>query len=169
MQQGIALGAFFFHPTNGEPTPTVAVFSKQVETRDNSIKLSQLPPEFVRTLTQWSADSHVPAITTRYLLTGNKRRILLEHDEDYCAAENAPMVPQDVDCRQMIADSADIDETAAYYLNQVNYATNATAWMIGGDQTAWLQVRTSACAGVLDPLGCRIRMTREHIRVIVRR
>src|ERR1700736_4931506 len=29
MQEGIALGGFYFHPTNGEPTPTVTIFSKQ--------------------------------------------------------------------------------------------------------------------------------------------
>ena len=28
LQDGVALGAFFFHPTNGEPTPAVNVFSR---------------------------------------------------------------------------------------------------------------------------------------------
>ena len=41
MQQGIALGGIFFHPTNGEPTPTLTLFSKQVE--ENSLEMSQLP------------------------------------------------------------------------------------------------------------------------------
>ena len=30
MQEGIGIGGFYFHPTNGEPTPTVNIFSKQV-------------------------------------------------------------------------------------------------------------------------------------------
>ncbi len=31
MKEGIVLGGFFFHPTNGEPTPSVTVFSKEVK------------------------------------------------------------------------------------------------------------------------------------------
>jgi hypothetical protein len=34
-----------------------------------------------------------------------------------------------------------------YHLNQVDYPTNATAWMIGGDQVAWVQVRDNSCLG----------------------
>jgi len=56
-----------------------------------------------------------------------------------------------------------------YYLNQVDYTTNATAWMIGGDQVACVQVRDNSCLGVADPLGCRIRVTRVHIRMIIYR
>jgi hypothetical protein len=33
----------------------------------------------------------------------------------------------------MNADAADMDVTAAYYLEQTHHATNATAWMIEGD------------------------------------
>lgn len=45
LQDGMAAGGFYFHPTNGEPTPTVNIFSKQVKDQD-SLKLSQLPPAF---------------------------------------------------------------------------------------------------------------------------
>jgi hypothetical protein len=31
LEQGIALGIFFFTPTNGEPTPSVVVFGRQVK------------------------------------------------------------------------------------------------------------------------------------------
>jgi hypothetical protein len=31
LQDGIVLGGFYFHPTNGEPTPTVTIFSRQVK------------------------------------------------------------------------------------------------------------------------------------------
>lgn len=31
MQDGIGLGGFYFHPTNGEPTPSVVIFSRQVK------------------------------------------------------------------------------------------------------------------------------------------
>ena len=167
MQDGIGLGAFFFHPTNGEPTPTVAVFSRQV--KEKTLSMSQLPSAFAAELNLWSARERLPAITTRYLLTGSNKRILLEHDEDYCAAQNAEMVPPGIQCDQMNADAADLDETAAYYLVQVHYATNATAWMIGPDQVAWLQVRDRTCGGLADPLGCRIRITREHTRRMIGR
>ena len=32
LQEGTALGAFYFTPTNGEPTPTLTVFSRQMGT-----------------------------------------------------------------------------------------------------------------------------------------
>lgn len=167
MQDGIGLGAFFFHPHNGEPTPTVAVFSRQV--KETTIAMSQLPPDFAADLARWTAEEQIAPITTRYFLTGNNKRILLEHDEDYCALGDGTLAPPGSGCEQMNADAADIDETAAYYLDQVHYATNATAWMIGADQVAWLQVRTNTCGGVADPIGCRIRITREHTHQIIHR
>jgi uncharacterized protein YecT (DUF1311 family) len=70
----------------------------------------------------------------------------------------------------MNADAADDDMIAASYLDQTHHATNATAWMINDpDQVAWLRVRDNTCGGVADPLGCRIRVTRERTRVILRR
>jgi uncharacterized protein YecT (DUF1311 family) len=165
LQDGIALGAFYFHPTNGEPTPVVNVFSKQV--KEGTLKLSQLPLAFAEDLSQWSSDTKVPPVTTRYFITGSNQKILLEHDEDYCAPAAGIAPP---DCQQMNADAADIDVNAAYYLDQTNHATNATAWMITGeDQVAWLQVRESTCRIGPDPLRCHIRMTRERTQVILRR
>ena len=173
MQDGIVLGGFYFHPTNGEPTPTVAAFSRQIKTKENSIAITQLPPDFSLDLTQWSAQSFIPPLTTRYFLIGNNRRILLEHTEDYCAVStsdpSAPSRPPD-DCEQMNADAADIDVNAAYYLEQVDYATNATAWMIDGqDQAQWIVVRDATCRVAPDPLACRIQMTRRRTHVIVTR
>jgi hypothetical protein len=137
MQEGIALGGFYFHPTNGEPTPTVAVFSMQVQGKEKSLRMSQLPAAFAGDLSRWSMESRVPPLTTRYFITGSNRRILLEHDEDYCAAADGMPPPPPGACEQMNADAADIDLDAAYYLEQVNDATNATAWMIvGEDQVA---------------------------------
>ncbi len=62
-------------------------------------------------------------LLTRYFITGSNKRILLEHDEEYCAAGMA--TSGDTACVQMDADAADIDMNTAYYLEQVNYATNA--------------------------------------------
>ena len=159
LQEGIGLGGFYFQPTNGEPAPTLAIFSRQV--KEPYLVMSQLPPAFAEDLTYWMGAARVPEIETRYFLTGTNKRILLEHDEDFCAGSGgAP------DCMQKNANAADVDEVAAYYLDQIHYATNGTAWMIGADQTVWLGVRTSTCGVVL---ACRIRVTREHTRVIMRR
>jgi uncharacterized protein YecT (DUF1311 family) len=170
MQDGIVLGGFFFHPTNGEPTPTLTAFSRQIKTKNKSIAINQLPPDFALDLAQWSAQSGIAPLTTRYFLTGNNKRILLEHTEDYCASDGGAKAPPPDDCEQMNADAADIDMNAAYYLEQVNYATNATAWMIEGqDQVEWLVFRDAACRVAPDRLACRIRLTRRRIRVIVTR
>jgi uncharacterized protein YecT (DUF1311 family) len=172
LQDGIALGGFFFHPTNGEPTPSVNIFSRQV-VKEDWLAVSQLPPAFIEDMYQWSSQSSVPPVTTRYFLTGSNKKILLEHDEDYCApiaGATATDAPPPEGCDQMDADAADLDMNAAYYLEQTHHTTNATAWMITGeDQVAFVQVRDSSCRTGPDPLGCRVRLTHEHIGVIVHR
>jgi len=165
LRDGVALGGFFFHPTNGEPTPTVTIFSRQV--KEQSLRLSQLPPAFAEDLSQWTADAGIPPVTTRYFITGSNRKILLEHDEDYCAQLRATTGPTD-ECEQSNADAADIDMNAAYYLDQTHNATNGTAWMIvGADQKSWLQLRDNTCDARADRLRCWIRMTRERTMVIM--
>jgi uncharacterized protein YecT (DUF1311 family) len=165
-QDGIALGGFYFHPTNGEPTPTVTIFSKQV--KEESLKMSQLPAAFAVDLSRWSAESGVPTVTTRYFIGGIDRKILLEHDEDFCSPVESTTAP--AHCEQMNADAADIDLDAAYYLEQTDHATNATAWMINGpDQVAWIQLRDNTCRVVPDRLRCRIRVTRERTHIIINR
>ena len=165
LQDGIGMGAFYFQPTNGEPTPTLAVFSRQI--KEPTLALSELPPAFVEDLERWTVEAQVAPITTRYFLNGANKRILLEHDEDFCALGDGTTAPPGSGCEQMNAEAADVDETAAYYLEQIHYATNGTAWTVGQDQIAWLQVRDTSCAGGLDPLACRIRITREHTRRII--
>jgi uncharacterized protein YecT (DUF1311 family) len=168
MHDGVALGGFYFHPTNGEPTPSVTVFSRQVKKK--SLGLSQLPPAFAEDLSRWSRELSVPPVTTRYFIGGISKKILLEHDEDYCAPVVETTAPSENDCEQMNADAADVDMNAASYLDQTHYATNATAWMITDpDQIAWIQVRDNTCRVGPDPLGCHIRMTRERTHVIIRR
>jgi hypothetical protein len=166
LQKGIGLGGFYFHPTNGEPTPTVTVFSRQV--KEDALAESELPPAFAADLREWSGSSSVPFLTTRYFIGGSNKRILLEHDVDFCSPTDGNVAPND--CDQVNADAADMDLDTAYYLEQIHYATNGTAWMIRGDeQVAWIGVRNSTCGGGPNPLGCRVRMTREHIHGIVHR
>jgi uncharacterized protein YecT (DUF1311 family) len=168
LKDGIALGGFYFHPTNGEPTPSVTIFSKQV--RLGSLRMSQLPQAFAEDLREWSAESSVPPVTTRYFITGSNIKILLEHDEDYCASGHGTTPTSAGECEPMNADAADIDMNAAYYLEQTNHRTNATAWMIfGEDQIAWIRVRDDTCRVGPYRLRCRIRMTRERTHVMINR
>lgn len=168
MQEGIGLGAFFFHPTNGEPTPTVTVFSRLVKA--DTIGVSRLPPEFAADLRRWWAQAHLHPVITTYFIAGAGKRLLLEHDEDFCVPVDGNTAPPSPACDQMNAEAADIDLTAAYYLEQVHYPSNATAWMIvDDDQVAWLRVRDTTCGNGPDPLRCRIRLTRERTRAILNR
>ena len=164
MQEGIGLGAFYFHPTNGEPTPVVNVFSRQV-TKEMLLEMSELPPAFDEDLDTWEHADGVPEMTTRYFITGSNKKILLEHDEDYCMPASGPGYN---DCDQMNADASDKDMDAASYLEQTHHVTNATAWMISDpDQVIWIGVRDRTCGGVIDPLGCHVRMTRERTHLIL--
>lgn len=164
LQDGIGLGAFFFRPTNGEPTPAMNVFSRQV--KEDYLSLSELPPAFAEDFWRWSETAGVAPVTIRYFLTGSNRKVLLQHDEDYCRYQDGSAAPADSGCEQMNADAADFDLTAAEYTEETHHTTNATAWMLNGEDQAWLTVRNQRCGGVVDPLGCRILVTHERIYVI---
>jgi hypothetical protein len=167
LQDGIFLGGFYFRPGNGEPTPTVNIFSKQV-VKEDWLAMSQLPPAFADDFIRWSAQSSVSQVTPRYFITGSNRKILLEHDENFCAVADGSSAPVNNDCMRMTADAADIDMDAAYYLQQVNYATNATAHMITGpEEVSFIQVRDETCKRGPDPIGCHIRLTREQTHHVV--
>jgi uncharacterized protein YecT (DUF1311 family) len=167
LKDGVFLGGFYFTPTNGEPTPSLVIFSQQVKER--LLKMSQLPQAFSEDLYHWSQAYRVSPTTTRYFITGSKKRILLEHDEDYCLSANGTAAPDGDVCEQLNADVADVDLNAAYYLQQINYATNGTAWQLNPEQITWIGVRNNTCGGGPNPLACRIHMTRERTRVIIGR
>jgi hypothetical protein len=128
LQQGISLGGIFFFPSNGEPTPTLTIFSRQVN--QQSLKMSQLPGAFVQDLSLWAASVGVPPITTRYFINAASEKTVLAHDEDFCKRANGSAAPSSESCRQMKADAAQIDREASRFLNQTNYASNATMRMI---------------------------------------
>lgn len=164
LEEGITLGGFYFHPTNGEPTPTMTVFSRQLDVE--TLSMARLPPEFFRDYSQWCADERIAPLTTRYFIGAENMRLLLEHDEDFCSRTFSRL---GADCMEMTADAADLDMNTAYYLDQVHYATNATAYMlVGTDQTAFIQLRARQCGSVADPIGCRVRITRTQIHTITR-
>ncbi|HTB95735.1 MAG TPA: lysozyme inhibitor LprI family protein [Terracidiphilus sp.] len=158
LQDGTALGAFYFTPTNGEPSPTLTVFSKQLTA--GAMAMSDLPQAFVQDLYQWEAIARVPPVSPRYFIPANGKKYVLVHDEDYCwHPENSPAPDQNV-CEKMNAQAADVDLSAAYFMKETGNAANATAWMLGPEQVAWLALRDKSCGP--NGLACRIRMTRER-------
>jgi hypothetical protein len=123
MQKGIALGGIFFHPSNGEPTPTLTLFSKQV--RQNSLEMSQLPVAFAQDLGQWAATEGIPPITTRYFINASSEKTVLAHNENFCKHMRDTPASSNDDCKQMNAEAADIDMKASSFLSQNHYASNA--------------------------------------------
>jgi hypothetical protein len=167
MQEGIALGGIFFQPVNGEPSPTLTIFSRQL--RDNFLATSQLPAAFVQDLNQWAGSVGIPPLTTRYFINESGKKFVLVHDEDYCGRPvNAPAPTQDP-CEQMNAYSADIDMNAAYFMAQTHNAANATAWHLSPDLSAWTRMRNDSCLAGPGGVACRIRLTRERTRVLLGR
>jgi hypothetical protein len=166
MQDGIAMGGIFFYPRNGEPTPTVTVFSNQVS--QESLAMSQFPQAFYDDLTNWAAETGVPAVVTRYFINAEGEKVLLQHDEDFCFAAEGNSAPPSGDCDQMNADASEIDMQAAYFLASTGYASNASAQTaMEGEQTVWIHLRDETCNGP-DQLPCRIRMTRERTHVLLK-
>jgi hypothetical protein len=162
IQEGIALGGFYFQPTNGEPSPTLTIFSRQLKVE--YLSMSQLPLDFAGDLIQWATEERIRPVVTRYFIPDNGKKYVLVHDEDYCDhPANAPAPPQD-ECQALNADAADTDVNAAYFMKETHNQANATAWMLGPDQVAWIGIRERTC-GV--GLACRIRVTRERTRVLI--
>jgi hypothetical protein len=162
MQAGIGIGGIYFRPTNGEPTPTLAIYSRQL--KDRALSMGQLPVEFVQDLSQWEMTVALPVVTIRYFIPENGKKYVLVHDEDFCGhPANAPAPPQD-ECQQLNAEAADKDMDAAYFMQQTGNRSDATAYMLGADQVAWIGVRTQTCGGVL---ACQIRLTRRRTRALL--
>jgi uncharacterized protein YecT (DUF1311 family) len=103
-------------------------------------------------------------VTVRYFIPDNGRKYVLLHDEDYCShPEIAPAQPAG-GCEQLNADAADADMNGAYFMQETGNLANATAWMLGQDQVAWIGFRFRTCGGVL---ACQIRVTRQRTRVLI--
>ena len=161
MQAGIGIGGIYFHPTNGEPTPTLAIYSKQLT--DTSLSMGQLPQDFVDDLDAWAGLARVHPITPRYFIPTNGKKYVLVHDEDYCFhPDNAP---QPNGCEQMNADAADADMNAAYFMQETHNAADANAWMLDPEQISWLAVRDRTCG--TNGLACRIAVTRRRTGVLL--
>ena len=164
MKEGVALGGVYFHPTNGEPTPTLALFSRQLNAK--WLGMSQLPAAFQQDLAQWAALAAVPSVTVTYFVPEDGKKYVLVHDEEYCQVSGGSPGPPQTRCGQMDSDSAEADMNAAYFMRETHNAANATAWMLEPDQVTWIGLRQQTC-GVT--LACRIRMTRTRTRVLLQR
>ena len=86
-QQGVAFGAIFFHPNNGEPTPTLTVFSKELG--GTITKETQLPAAFLQDLNHWEIEKAIPPSTTSYLINAFGWKSVLMHDSDACKKASA--------------------------------------------------------------------------------
>ena len=164
LQTGIAFGGVYFHPTNGEPSPTLAVFSKQLS--EQSLSMSQLPLPFAQDLSNWVATSDARWVSPRYFIPANGKKYVLLHDEDFCDHPTNAPAPDQNKCMKLNEEAADADVNAAYFMSETHNAANATAWMLGPDQTAWIGLRDQTCGSTLQ---CRIRITRQRTRVLIRR
>jgi uncharacterized protein YecT (DUF1311 family) len=163
MQEGIALGGVYFHPVNGEPTPTLAIFSRQL--KDTTLEMGQLPVAFQQDLAQWMLVADPKYVSPRYFIPQNGKKYVLVHDEDYCAnpVGTPPVNPEN--CDRLNAEAADADLNAAYFMSQTHNAANATAWMLGPEQLAWIGVRENTCGAA--GWACRIRITRQRTRALL--
>jgi len=165
MKEGIALGGVYFRPINGEPTPTLAVFSRQL--RQDSLAMGQLPLAFAEDVSQWALIAKLPPITVRYFIPEDGRKYVLVHDEDYCSqSEDSPAPVQD-ECERMNADAADADLEAATFMAQTHHAANATAWMLAPGPDAWIGLRDQSCTPGPDSLRCQIRLTRQRTQALL--
>jgi uncharacterized protein YecT (DUF1311 family) len=164
LQAGIILGGFYFHPTNGEPTPTLTIFSRQLQ--DKFLSMSQFPAEFSAAVSSWSAAFHIPPVTAMYFIPNNGKKYVLIHDEDFCGESDGGSMRAANACSQMNVQAADLDMNAAYFMKETNNAANATAWMLEPDQIDWLQLRDRSCLGP-NLFVCRVVMTRQRTRVLI--
>jgi citrate synthase len=129
MRQGFALGGIFFDPSNGEPSPTLTIFPRQLDRR--SVRMSQLPRAFAEDLSRWAATAGIPPITTRYFIGASGEKTVLAHDEDFCARKNGEAVSAVKGlCREMNAQAALLDITATRFMERAHNASNATIKMI---------------------------------------
>jgi len=71
VKDGIALGGVYFHPTNGEPTPTLAIYSRQL--KDTALTMTQLPLAFAEDLSRFVQAEGLRFVSTRYFIPRTAR------------------------------------------------------------------------------------------------
>lgn len=164
MQTGIGLGGIYFKPSNGEPAPTLAIYSRQLT--DTYLDMSQLPPEFLADLNQWALIARVNATAPRYFIPANKKKYALIHDLDYCAHAVGMPAPPANECEEMNAEAADADLEAAWFMKATGNRSDATAFLLEPEYDAWIGWRQRTCGA---GLGCRIVYTRRRTQELLGR
>jgi hypothetical protein len=124
MQQGIVLGGIFFYPSNGEPSPTLTLFSSQISA--DSVHIAQLPQAFLQDFSHWTADASVPAPTARYFINASNKKSVLAHDEDSCSLSGSSAAPAGEACAEQKVEAVTMDRQADAFLARVHYASNGT-------------------------------------------
>ena len=123
---------------------------------------------FAEDLSYWVASSDARSVSPRYFIPDNGKKYVLLHDEDYCDHPTNAPAPPETTCLQLNAEAAEADLNAAYFMQRTGNAADATAWMLGTDQVAWIGFRNQSCGIGPGALSCRIRITRQRTRTILK-
>lgn len=165
LQRGMTFGGVFFRPSNGEPTPSLTVFSGQVADRITSD--TQLPRDFLRDLETWRTARNVPAVVVRYFVNGLAWKAPLLHESDACAAAGAGTAS--AECQAVDEQAAELDMQAALYLLRSRYAEGTpAATQLDAAQAQWQTSLETACAGKADAPACRAQMARQRAQDLVK-
>ena len=161
-ERGIEIAGIDFAPSNGEPTPTLTLFSKQV--LDPVTKRVQLPPDFVEDLATWTRASRHRSVAARYFVNRDGIKTVLLHDEDNCHGADRSSLAATL-CRSMNLDAADQDLAAAYYVLLATFADKTPMRAaLQADEDKWLADRKATCGVGTDgpALACRLKAAQER-------
>jgi uncharacterized protein YecT (DUF1311 family) len=164
LDTGLEIGAIDFAPSNGEPTPTLTIFSRQV--MDAVTRRVQLPAGFIEDLATWSRGSRRRGGSTpaRYFVNHAGLKTVVMHDEDNCHGADQSALAATL-CASMNLDAADQDVAAAYYvlLNTFPDGTPMRA-ALKTDEDKWVADRRTTCGAGSDgpAIACRIKAARER-------
>ena len=164
--KGIEIGGIEFAPSNGEPTPTLTLFSKQVQ--DPVTRRAQLPADFIEDLATWARRSRSRGPAARYFVNGQGLKTVVAHDEDNCHGADQSSLEGTL-CRSQNMDAADQDLAAAYYLLFNSFAEGSTMRAaLKTDEDKWVADRRTSCgAGADGPtLACRLKTTRDRVTAL---
>jgi hypothetical protein len=161
LQQGVTFGGIFFNPTNGEPTPTLTIFSNQIG--DRVTKASQLPAAFLQDLESWRTARNVPPMTVRYFINASGRKLVLMHDGEACSPASGSLAGDPSECQAMNEATSESDMQASLYLLRIHYAEGSPARKeLEAAQNQWEASELDGCEGKPDRLECRAELMRAR-------
>jgi len=164
LQTGTVLGAFYYQPTNGEPSPTLTVFSRQLTGPE--LGMAQLPAAFAASLNDWERSVGAPLVSVRYFIPADGRKYVLVHDENYCTAASAEPASPTRACDLLAEHAAQLDLHAAYFMADAQNAANARAWRTQQVERIYLSGLARTCGAAV---GCITTGIRSQVRVLLGR